>query len=210
MLCKLEDSVVLFDMQHRTILGEIQTPHIRYVVWSNDMENVALLSKHSVVIASKKLSNRCTQHETLRVKSGTWDENGIFMYSALSHIKYCLPNGDSGIIKTLDVPVYITKVSRKSLYCLNRDGKNRIIQIDTIDCVFKLALSKKKYDYVINMIRNSQLCGQAIVSYLQQKGFPEVALHFFRDERTRFNLAIESGNIQVVVAFAKEIKEKDH
>ncbi|CAK9142065.1 unnamed protein product [Ilex paraguariensis] len=68
----------------------------------------------------------------------------------------------------------------------------------------------KKYDHVMSMIRNSQLCGQAMIAYLQQKGFPEVALHFVKDERTRFNLALESGNIQIAVASAKEIDEKDH
>nr|GFA92273.1 coatomer subunit alpha-1-like [Tanacetum cinerariifolium] len=41
-----------------------------------------------------------------------------------------------------------------------------------------------------------------MIAYLQQKGFPEVALHFVKDERSRFNLALESGNIQ--------IDEKDH
>ncbi|KAA8546020.1 hypothetical protein F0562_020529 [Nyssa sinensis] len=69
---------------------------------------------------------------------------------------------------------------------------------------------KKKYDHVMSMIRGSQLCGQAMIAYLQQKGFPEVALHFVKDERTRFNLALESGNIQIAVASAKEIDEKDH
>jgi coatomer protein complex subunit alpha (xenin) len=49
-----------------------------------------------------------------------------------------------------------------------------------------------------------------MIAYLQQKGFPEVALHFVKDERTRFNLALESGNIQIAVASAKEIDEKDH
>jgi len=27
----------------------------------------------------------------------------VFVYSTLNHIKYCLINGDSGIIRTLDV-----------------------------------------------------------------------------------------------------------
>eukprot|EP01018_Ginkgo_biloba_P037150 Gb_15817 [translate_table: standard] len=210
LLCRSEDSVVLFDVQQRTVLGEIHSPNVKYVVWSNDMENVALLSKHSIIIASKRLVHRCTLHETIRVKSGAWDDNGIFIYSTLNHIKYCLPNGDSGIIRTLDVPVYITKVSGSSGFCLDRDGKNRVIQIDATECVFKLALIRKKYDHVMSMIRNSQLCGQAIIAYLQQKGFPEVALHFVKDERTRFNLAVESGNIQIAVASAKEIDEKDH
>ncbi|GLJ14129.1 hypothetical protein SUGI_0226700 [Cryptomeria japonica] len=210
LLCRSEDSVILFYLQQRRNIGEIRAPNVKYIVWSNDMESVALLSKHAIIIASKKLSERCKLRESIRVKSGAWDDNGIFIYSTLNHIKYCLPNGDSGIIRTLDVPVYITKVSGSSLYCLDRDGKNRVIQIDISECVFKLALMKKKYDEVMRIIRDSQLCGQAIIAYLQQKGFPEVALHFARDERTRFNLAVESGNIQIAVASAKEIDEKEH
>uniref|UniRef100_A0A0C9RN30 Coatomer subunit alpha n=1 Tax=Wollemia nobilis TaxID=56998 RepID=A0A0C9RN30_9CONI len=209
-LCRSEDRVVLFDLQQRIVLGDLHTPFVKYIVWSNDMENVALLSKHAIIIASKKLVHRCTLHETIRVKSGAWDDNGVFIYTTLNHIKYCLPNGDSGIIRTLDVPVYITKVSGSSVNCLDRDGKNRVIQIDATEYMFKLALIRKKYDHVMSMIRNSQLCGQAMIAYLQQKGFPEVALHFVKDEKTRFNLAVESGNIQIAVASAKEIDEKNH
>ncbi|XP_072987675.1 coatomer subunit alpha-3-like [Typha latifolia] len=210
LLCKAEDKVVIFDLQQRIILGELQAPSVKYIIWSSDMDSVALLSKHAIVIANKKLVHCCTLHETIRVKSGAWDENGVFIYTTLNHIKYCLPNGDSGIIRTLDVPIYITKVSGSKIYCLDRDGKNRVISIDASEYIFKLALLKKRYDHVMSMIKNSQLCGQAVISYLQQKGFPEVALHFVKDERTRFNLALESGNIQIAVASAKEIDEKDH
>ena len=210
LLCRSEDRVFIFDLQQRIVLGDLQTPFIKYVVWSNDMENVALLSKHAIVIASKKLVHQCTLHETIRVKSGAWDDNGIFIYTTLNHIKYCLPNGDSGIIKTLDVPIYITKVIGNTIFCLGRDGKNKAITVDATEYIFKLSLLKKKYDHVMNMIRNSQLCGQAVIAYLQQKGFPEVALHFVKDERIRFNLALESGNIQIAVASATAIDEKDH
>ena len=210
LLCRAEDRVVVFDLQQRLVLGELQTSFIRYVVWSNDMENVALLSKHTIIIASKKLEHRCTLHETIRVKSGAWDDNGVFIYTTLNHIKYCLPNGDNGIIRTLDVPVYITKVSQNTVYCLDRDGKNLAVAIDATEYVFKLSLLKKRFDQVMSMIRSSELCGQAMIAYLQQKGFPEVALHFVKDERTRFNLALESGNIQIAVASAKEIDKKDH
>ncbi|GKV21086.1 hypothetical protein SLEP1_g31103 [Rubroshorea leprosula] len=210
LLCRSEDKVVIFDLQQRLVLGDLQTPFVKYIVWSNDMETVALLSKHAIIIASKKLVHQCTLHETIRVKSGAWDDNGVFIYTTLNHIKYCLPNGDCGIIRTLDVPIYITKVSGNTIFCLDRDGKNRVIVIDATEYIFKLSLLRKRYDHVMSMIKNSQLCGQAMISYLQQKGFPEVALHFVKDERTRFNLALESGNIQVAVASAKEIDEKDH
>ncbi|KAK6932876.1 Coatomer, alpha subunit, C-terminal [Dillenia turbinata] len=209
-LCRAEDRVVIFDLQQRMVIGELQTPFVKYVVWSNNMESVALLSKHTIIITNKKLGHQCTLHETIRVKSGGWDDNGVFIYTNLNHIKYCLPNGDSGIIRTLDVPIYITKVSGNTIFCLDRDGKNRTIAIDATEYIFKLSLFKKRFDHVMSMIRNSQLCGQAMIAYLQQKGFPEIALHFVRDEKTRFSLALESGNIQIAVASAKEIDDKDH
>ncbi|XWS62735.1 hypothetical protein CRYUN_Cryun06bG0036300 [Craigia yunnanensis] len=178
--------------------------------WSNDMESVALLSKHTIIITNKKLVHQCTLHETIWVKSGAWDENGVFIYTTLNHIKYCLPNGDSGIIRMLEVPIYITKFSGNTIFCLDRDGKNKTIVIDATEFIFKLSLLRKRYDQVMSMIRNSQLCGEAMIAYLQQKGFPDVALHFVKDEKTRFNLALESGNIQIAVASAKVIDDKDH
>ena len=49
------------------------------------------------------------------------------------------------------------------------------------------------------MVRNAKLVGQSIIAYLQKKGYPEVALHFVKDEKTRFSLALECGNIEVCV-----------
>eukprot|EP00891_Asterochloris_glomerata_P008996 jgi/Astpho2/8996/fgenesh1_pm.00133_%23_27_t len=209
LLCRSDDKVVLFDVQQRSTLAELGTPFIKYVVWSADMSSVALLSKHAIIIANKKLGNSCTVHETIRVKSAAWDDNGVLVYTTLNHIKYCLPNGDSGIIRTLDVPVYITRVAGNMLYCLDREGKVRQIQVDLTEYIFKLALLQKKFDQVLKMVKGNQLCGQSIISYLQTKGFPEVALHFVRDERTRFNLAIECGNIEVALQAAQELDDKD-
>ncbi|GKB68831.1 coatomer subunit alpha-1 [Tanacetum coccineum] len=58
------------------VARSLQTPFVKYIVWSNDMETMALLSKHAIVIASKKLDHRCTLHETIHVKGGAWDDNG--------------------------------------------------------------------------------------------------------------------------------------
>ena len=77
------------------------------------------------------------------------------------------------------------------------------LQVDTTEYIFKLALMHRKFDQVLSMIRGNQLCGQAIIAYLQAKGYPEVALHFVKDEATRFNLAIECGNIEVALQSAQ-------
>lgn len=34
----------------------------------------------------------------------------MFVYTTVNHVKYLLPNGDGGIVRTLDVPIYLTKV----------------------------------------------------------------------------------------------------
>jgi coatomer subunit alpha len=84
---------------------------------------------------------KCILVETIRVKSGAWDENGVLIYHTLNHIKYCLPNGDSGVIKTIDYPIYITRVFGNNVFCLDRDGKNKLITVDASEYLFKLSLS---------------------------------------------------------------------
>lgn len=54
--------------------------------------------------------------------------------------------------------------------------------MDTTEYRFKLALVQGQYEAVMNAIRNSALVGQAIIGYLQNKGYPEVALHLVKDQ----------------------------
>ena len=47
----------------------------------------------AIAICNRKLENLCTIHENIRVKSGAWDESGVFIYTTSNHIKYSLING---------------------------------------------------------------------------------------------------------------------
>lgn len=209
-LLSSEDRMTLFDTQSRMTIAEIQVPRVKYVVWSSDYSKVALLSKHGIIICDRQLEQLSTITETVRVKSGSWDETGkIFFYTTLNHIKYCLPNGDSGIIRTLDVPVYVTKVDKDNLFCLDRECKTRKMKVENTEAVFKMALENKQYGDVMRMVHHSRLCGQAIIAYLQQKGFPEVALHFVRDLKTRFRLALACGNIEIAMETVDRISQDE-
>ena len=205
LLLSCPTSVVLFDIQQQKVLAELATPLVKYVVWSGDNGMVALLSKHTIMIANKNLGQSAMVHETIRIKSGAWDDSGVFIYSTLNHIKYALPQGDSGIIKTLEQPVYLTRVKGKTVHCLDRNAQPKSIPIDPTEYRFKLALMRKNYDEVLHIIRTSNLVGQSIIAYLQKKGFPEIALHFVEDKTTRFDLAIECGKLDVALEMAKSI-----
>jgi coatomer protein complex subunit alpha (xenin) len=163
----------------------------------------------AVVITNAKLEVLSTIAERTRIKSGVWDDNGIFIYCTMGHIKYSLPGGDHGIVRTLDQPIYLTAVKGNKIYCLDRECRNRGVTVDTTEYMFKQALVQKRFGEVLKMVRGANLVGQSIIGYLQQKGFPEVALHFVKDERTRFELALECGNIDIARDSAEKLGDAD-
>lgn len=198
-------AVHLYDIQQRKSTAELAVTGVKYVVWSNDGLYAALLSKHNVTIVTKTLEQVSTLHETIRLKSAAWDDAGVLLYSTLNHVKYTLLNGDNGIVCTLDQTVYLTRVKGRNVYCLDRAAKPKILQIDPTEYRFKLALVKRNYEEMLHIIQNSSLVGQSIIAYLQKKGYPEIALQFVQDPTTRFELAIECGNLEVAVEMAKQL-----
>ncbi|KAK4948512.1 hypothetical protein LTR28_007419, partial [Elasticomyces elasticus] len=198
-------SVVLYDIQQKKQLAELSVNGVKYVTWSTDGQHAALLSKHFVTIVTKSLEQVSQVHETIRIKSATWDDAGVLLYSTLNHIKYTLMNGDNGIVRTLEHTVYLVRVKGRSIYCLDRTAKPKVLTIDPTEYRFKLALVRRHYHEMLNIIKTSSLVGQSIISYLQKKGYPEIALQFVQDPQTRFELAIECGNLDVAVEMAKQL-----
>lgn len=88
---------------------------------------------------------------------------------------------------------------------MDRAAKPKVLTIDPTEYRFKLALVKRNYDEMLQIIKTSSLVGQSIISYLQKKGYPEIALQFVQDPQTRFELAIECGNLDVATEMAKEL-----
>ena len=72
----------------------------------------------------------------------------MLIYTTSNHIKYALTNGDTGIIRTLELPVYITRVQGNSVHCLDRGPQPRVLTIDPTEYKFKMALVHRKYDEV--------------------------------------------------------------
>ncbi|XP_054718757.1 coatomer subunit alpha-like [Uloborus diversus] len=208
LLLRDSEGLILFDVQQSRLLASVKTARVKYVIWSGDMNHVAFFSKHNITICNRRLDVLCTIQENSRVKSGSWDDNQVFVYTTSNHIKYALINGDHGIIRTLDVPIYITRVKDSNVYCLDRECRPRVLTIDPTEYRFKLALINRKYEEVLHMVRNAKLVGQSIIAYLQKKGYPEVALHFVKDEKTRFGLALECGNIEVALDAARILDDK--
>ena len=123
-LLRSDDRAVLFEVQSRRILGELTAPKIKSVVWSPDGSKVAIVCKYGVVIADRQLEQLCSVSDNVRIKSGAWDcspssdgtASNLFVYTTLNHVKYCLPSGDTGTIRTLESPIYAVRVVKDQLH----------------------------------------------------------------------------------------------
>ena len=63
--------------------------------------------------------------------------------------------------------------------------KTREIQIDSTEYMFKFSLLHRRYGDALKIMQTHKLVGKAIIAYLHKKGFPEVALHFVQDPKTK-------------------------
>ena len=210
-ILRSEENVWLYEHTSRNVIAELHAPGARRVSWNRGAAHCAIMSKNTVVLTDRNLAQLCVVQEPVSVKGGAWDDCGVFVYTTLSHVKYLLPSGDGGIIRTLEEAVYVLAVRNGVLHCLDRKSVPRRLRIDSTEYRFKMALEKQRFGDVLRIIRspNSTLCGSAIIAYLQKKGFAEVALHFVQDNRVKFDLALECGNIEIALEAATALNESD-
>ncbi len=57
-------------------------------------------------------------------------------------------SGDSGIIRTLDVPIYLCRIKDGHVYCIDRLCKTRVLSIDPTEYRFKVALVRRQSEEV--------------------------------------------------------------
>jgi len=202
--------VWLYDLQRKKAINKVIASSIKLVSWSGYDKDakVALMGRDVLVLATRELQPLCTVHDIDRIKSGAWHPAGVFLYTTLTHLKYCLPNGDTGIIRTLSVPLFIYASEASKVFCLDRKCNTRTVTIDATEFLLKQAVVTKDYPKIIALVKKYGLLGQSIIAYLQKKGYPELALHFVKDEKTKFNLAMECGNLSVAVSAAKAVDDQ--
>ena len=224
------DRLGLYEVASRRMLGELVGVTARHVVWSPDNEYLAVLAKNSVVVVDKNLNKIGSVTEAVRVKSAAWSSEGVLVYSTATHIKYVvLQHGsgddapganasspapravsvDSGVLRSIDAVVYVVSVLDSSLFVLDRSARLRTLRIDLSEPRFKLALAAGRFTEVLAIIESGKLSGAAVVTWLRRQGFPEVALAFADDAKTKFDLAVECGDLDVAAQAASDLDEPE-
>eukprot|EP00388_Colpodella_angusta_P002370 GDKJ01007995.1.p1 GENE.GDKJ01007995.1~~GDKJ01007995.1.p1 ORF type:complete len:1350 (+),score=328.49 GDKJ01007995.1:45-4094(+) len=216
-IIKCKEKTVLFDTSSGTVLGSVTNPAggFRAVEWSASLKQVALLAKHAIVIANgDDFSPLCPPiHESVRIKSAVWaNDVGVLVYATINHIKYMIPSGDGGILRSVAQPIYLVRVAGNRLIVLTRAGTLHEEELPMGEISFKIALLGGNFEQVADYISKQESKGSAgnyIVSYLKKKNQPEVALQLVKDPLTRFNLAAQYGNLTVAAQAAEELNEPE-
>jgi len=94
-----------------------------------------------------------------------------------------LSNRENRLIKTLECHVYILRISRNKIFCLDKNDQITVIPFDVVEYNFNIVLLNQTYDNVIKIGRNSNLCGLTFSKKVQNKGFPELAIHLNKDKK---------------------------
>lgn len=203
--------VYLMDGTSGRVLSSLEVSGIKYASWSANFEHCALMSKTAVYLTDKSFDRVSHVHtDSTGIKSGVWDLSGpgpVLYYTNSFHLKYLLPHGDAGIICTTSTPLYLIRVKGDLVHVLDRQLSVLVLAIDPTECHFKMALNAGDTARINYLIENSNLVGQAVISYLRDKGHAEIALQFVKDPVSRFELALECSDLQTALESANKIDD---
>ena len=204
-LCN-DDKLYHFDVNRRKVLSSAAFSQIKHVYLSPKKKHIAVLTKNIVYITNITMDETISHSEASKLKSGLWTDE-IFIYSTRQHIKYLIPNGDNGIMKSTNSILYLCGFHNGKLIALSTELSFFRLDIEMRECKFKEALYHNDIPAAINLLKGAKLCSVTIFDFLESKGHPEIALQFVTEPHQKFRLAIKSGNLDVAVEAAHELND---
>ena len=103
-------AVLMYDLKGNKVFGQVEVEEgadIRQVILSSN--NIALCGKNVILVTNYELEVTCTIHEKFTIKSAFWERNNLLFYTTKNHWKYCLMNGETGVLKTLEEPLHLVR-----------------------------------------------------------------------------------------------------
>jgi hypothetical protein len=90
---------------------------------------------------------------------------------------------------------------------LHQKQFNQVTSCFLTNCIHGSIMTCLNYLKAASLMRHGRLCGNAIVNYLRKRNHANVALQFVTNHATRFNLALEGGNLDVAFVEAGKLND---
>ncbi len=200
-----------FESEYRKITARIKPRQsaVKNVVWSKNFNRVAIVLKSSIIVGDKNFALLFQAKVTDSVLSGCFNDNDSFIYTTHNHLKYLISEDSQGIITTLPQPLYVVCVANSVFYYVDRNGALGNMKVDMNEYNYKMNVRRGRVGELSKQLARGEVVGTLAIKYLEQQGLPELALTYEKDDKSKFNLAIASGNLEVALIAAMEMKRKD-
>lgn len=113
---------------------------MRAVHWNKDFRFCVIQCKKDLYVMTKAFKKVARIQESIKILHGTWTKDNIFIYSTYNHIKYALPNGDKGILRSLSDIQYPVALVDNQVITMNHEDQPEKFEINKAECLFKLSL----------------------------------------------------------------------
>lgn len=132
------DECVLYDTASQQILGQVNVSDVKYAKWSKDSEFVCLVTKTGLMVCDRVLKTCCVLTENQRVKDALWSDEGVLVYTTKNQLKFTLVSGEHGVLRSLEQPVYIVALKKKSVVVFTRESALVELEIDPTEYLIKV------------------------------------------------------------------------
>ena len=133
------DELCLFDVDAASILGSAVVSGIKRCCWNAEGSRLAVVTKTGVMLLGESMKVLAEVTEKVRVKDALWEKSGVLLYNTMNQLKYLLPSGEGGIVRSLDEPVYLVAVSGRVVKAFTRKGDLISFAIDSTEFMLKVA-----------------------------------------------------------------------
>jgi len=108
-LCKTKSKLILYDTVAKkevSKLDEFALLKLKNVVWNHNNNYCALITKKAILMMTKGFKQVARINEANAIISAYFTKDSVLIYTTDNHIKYMLVNGDNGILKSVEKPLY--------------------------------------------------------------------------------------------------------
>jgi len=192
-------------------ISEFNLKHLKNALWNKDFRFCVLACKRDMYLMNKAFKKVSRIQETSRIIHGFWTKDNVFVYSTYNHLKYLLPNGDKGLIKSVNDIQYPVGMIDDAIFTVDIDNNICKTPVGWTECKFKTCLMQNDIQGVKGYIKGNKKLGEgsSMISYLQKKNYPGVALSLTQDQKSKFQLALKSGNLQTAYESAAALKSTE-